>query len=43
MAVLPTKGNLIATKHSLELANTGFELRKSNPGSIPRFPRPMMR
>ena len=32
MAVLPTKGNLIATKHSLELANTGFELmdRKRN-------------
>ena len=32
MAVLPTKGNLIATKHSLELATTGFELmdRKRN-------------
>ena len=32
MAVLPTKGNLIATKRSLELANTGFELmdRKRN-------------
>ena len=32
MAVLPTKGNLIATKHSLSLANTGFELmdRKRN-------------
>ena len=32
MAVLPTKGNLIATKHSLELAATGYELmdRKRN-------------
>lgn len=32
MAVLPTKGNLIATKHSLELATTGYELmdRKRN-------------
>lgn len=32
MAVLPTKGNLIATKHSLELASTGYELmdRKRN-------------
>lgn len=32
MAVLPTKGNLIAAKHSLELAGTGFELmdRKRN-------------
>ena len=32
MAVLPTKGNLIAAKHSLELAKTGFELmdRKRN-------------
>ncbi len=32
MAVLPTKGNLIAARHSLELANTGFELmdRKRN-------------
>ncbi len=32
MAVLPTKGNLIAVRHSLELANTGFELmdRKRN-------------
>jgi V/A-type H+-transporting ATPase subunit D len=26
MAVLPTKGNLIATKRSLELATTGYEL-----------------
>lgn len=32
MAVLPTKGNLIATKRSLELAATGYELmdRKRN-------------
>lgn len=32
MAVLPTKGNLIATKHSLELATIGYELmdRKRN-------------
>ena len=32
MAVLPTRGNLIATKHSLELASTGYELmdRKRN-------------
>ena len=32
MAVLPTKGNLIATKRSLELATTGYELmdRKRN-------------
>ncbi len=32
MAVLPTKGNLIAAKRSLELATTGFELmdRKRN-------------
>ena len=32
MAVLPTKGNLIATKHSLTLATTGYELmdRKRN-------------
>lgn len=32
MAVLPTKGNLIATKRSLELASTGYELmdRKRN-------------
>ena len=32
MAVLPTKGNLIATKHSLALASAGYELmdRKRN-------------